>query len=69
MLAVSAVDQVNAQLININSLTEIVDFNRNRVASMEVTAGVSGVLAELPLDEGQWVQSGETLAGWCSRDV
>ena len=62
LLAASAIDQVNAQRININSLTEIVDFNRNRVASMEVTAGVSGVLAELPLDEGQWVQSGGTLA-------
>ncbi len=62
LLAVSAVDQVNAQLVNISSLTDIVDFNRDRVNSMEVTAGVSGVLAELPLDEGQWVQSGETLA-------
>ena len=62
LLTASAVDQVNAQRINIVSLTEIVDFNRNRVSSMEVTAGVSGVLAEMPLDEGQWVQSGETLA-------
>ena len=62
LLAASAIDQVNAARVNIISLTEIVDFNRTRVASMEVTAGVSGVLAELPLDEGQWVQSGETLA-------
>ncbi len=62
LLAASAVDQVNAQLVNIGSLSDIVEFNRDRVASMEVTAGVSGVLAELPLDEGQWVQSGETLA-------
>ena len=62
LLAASAIDQVTAQRLNINSLTDIVDFNRNRVNSMEVTAGVSGVLAELPLDEGQWVQSGETLA-------
>ena len=62
LLAASVVDQVNAQLVNISSLTDIVEFNRDRVASMEVTAGVSGVLAELPLDEGQWVQSGETLA-------
>ena len=62
LLVASSVDQVTAQLINISSLNDIVDFNRNRVASMEVTAGVSGVLAELPLDEGQWVQSGETLA-------
>ncbi len=62
LLEVSAIDQVEAQQINIESLDDIVDFNRNRVNSMEVTAGVSGVLAELPLDEGQWVQSGETLA-------
>ena len=62
LLEVSAVDQVNAALINISSLTDIVDFQRNRVESLEVTAGVSGVLAELPLDEGQWVQSGATLA-------
>ena len=62
MLAISAVDQVDAQLIQISSLSDILEFNRDRVASMEVTAGVSGVLAELPLDEGQWVQSGETLA-------
>jgi len=62
LLAASAVDQVAAALVNIKSLTDIVEFNRNRVNSMEVTAGVSGVLAELPLDEGQWVQSGATLA-------
>ena len=62
LLEASVDDQVNAQLIQISRLSDIVDFNRDRVASMEVTAGVSGVLAELPLDEGQWVQSGETLA-------
>ena len=62
LLAGSVVDQVNAQRINILSLNDIVDFQRNRVSSMEVTAGVSGVLAELPLEEGNWVQSGATLA-------
>ena len=55
-------DQIVAQGIQIDRLRDIVQFNRNRVASMEVTAGVPGVLAELPLDEGQWVQSGGTLA-------
>ena len=62
LLKASVDDQVNAQLIQISRLSDIVEFNRDRVASMEVTAGVSGVLAELPLDEGQWVQSGGTLA-------
>jgi len=62
LLEVSAVDQVNAALLNIESLTDIVDFQRTRVASMEVTAGNSGILAELPLEEGQWVSAGATLA-------
>ncbi len=62
LLAASAVDQVSAALVNIRSLTDIVEFQRDRVTSMEVTAGVSGVLAELPLEEGNWVQSGATLA-------
>jgi HlyD family secretion protein len=32
------------------------------LASLEVTAGVSGVLTELPVQEGEWVQAGGTLA-------
>ena len=55
-------DQLNAQQIQINRLTDIVKFNQDRVSSFQVTAGVGGVLAELPLEEGQWVQSGGTLA-------
>ena len=48
----SVEDQLDAQQIQINRLSDIVKFNQNRVASFEVTAGVSGVLAELPLEEG-----------------
>ena len=62
VLEASVDDQLDAQQIQINRLSDIVEFNRDRVASFQVTAGVSGVLAELPLDEGQWVQSGGTLA-------
>ena len=62
VLEASFDDQLNAQQIQINRLSDIVEFNRDRVASLEVTAGVSGVLAEMPLEEGQWVQSGGTLA-------
>ena len=62
VLEASVDDQLNAQQIQINRLSDIVEFNRDRVASLEVTAGVSGVLAEMPLEEGQWVQSGGTLA-------
>ena len=62
VLEASFDDQLNAQQIQINRLFDIVEFNRDRVASFQVTAGVSGVLAEMPLEEGQWVQSGGTLA-------
>lgn len=62
VLEASVDDQLGAQQVQINRLSDIVNFNQDRVASLDVTAGVSGVLAELPLDEGQWVQSGGMLA-------
>jgi multidrug efflux pump subunit AcrA (membrane-fusion protein) len=40
----------------------IVEFQRRRLASMQVRAGAPGVLQDLPLEEGQWVLSGQTLA-------
>lgn len=55
-------EQISAQETQIQRIRDIVESTRQRVASMEVSAGVSGVLAELPLQEGQWVQSGGTLA-------
>jgi len=36
--------------------------SHERLASMHVRAGTHGVLQDLPLEEGQWVQSGQTLA-------
>ena len=55
-------EQIRAQETQIERLEAIVVFNTDRVASMEVTAGVTGVLAELPVQEGEWVQSGGILA-------
>jgi HlyD family secretion protein len=40
----------------------VTNFQRSRVRSMVVKAGASGVLQELPLEVGQWAQSGATLA-------
>jgi len=62
VLEESVEDQLRAQRTQIERLRSIVEFNQARVESLEVRAGVRGVLAELPLDEGQWVQSGATLA-------
>lgn len=60
---VSSVDeQIAAQEAQIRRLRSIVNFNESRVASLHVTSSVGGMLAELPLDEGEWVQSGGMLA-------
>ena len=55
-------EQLDAQEEQIQRLRAIVRFNTDRLESLEVSAGVSGVLAELPVQEGEWVQAGGTLA-------
>lgn len=56
--------QVQAQEEQIQRLEEMVRFNRDRLESMQVTVPVGGVLAplEIPIQEGQWVQSGQQLS-------
>jgi HlyD family secretion protein len=62
VITASIEEQLEAQRTQIDRLRAIMDFNRERVESMEVTAGVRGVLAEMPLEEGQWALAGQTLA-------
>lgn len=54
--------QLAAQRSQVSRLRSIAVFKQNLVASMAVVAGVPGVLAELPLEEGQWVRPGDDLA-------
>lgn len=54
--------QIEAQRAQVTRLRSIAVFKQNLVESMEVMAGVSGVLAEMPLEEGQWVRPGDYLA-------
>ncbi|HET9947340.1 MAG TPA: HlyD family efflux transporter periplasmic adaptor subunit [Longimicrobiales bacterium] len=56
--------QLRAQEEQIARLEELVEFNEERLSSMQVTVPVGGVLAALdvPLQEGQWVQSGQNLS-------
>jgi multidrug resistance efflux pump len=54
--------QVATQESQVTRMQAIVAFQRERLASMRVRAGTSGVLQDLPLEEGQWVLSGQTLA-------
>ncbi|MEQ9400326.1 MAG: HlyD family efflux transporter periplasmic adaptor subunit [Longimicrobiales bacterium] len=57
-------DQLDAQQEQINRLEELVQFNQDRLNSMQVSVPVEGVLAplDIPLQEGQWVQSGQQLS-------
>jgi len=59
----SAEEQIQAQEDQVRRLEEQVQFNRTRLESLRVTASSAGVLAplETPLQEGQWVQSGQEL--------
>lgn len=54
--------QVAVQESQVERLQRIVDFQQDRLASMDVTAGEDGVLQELNFEPGQWVQPGATLA-------
>jgi HlyD family secretion protein len=54
--------QVSTQESQVGRMKAIVDFQRSRLASLKVPAGAAGVLQDLPLEEGQWVISGQTLA-------
>lgn len=60
----TAQDQLDAQQDQIDRLTETVAFSRDRLNSMQVRVSVAGVLAplDIPLQEGQWVQSGQQLS-------
>jgi HlyD family secretion protein len=59
----SAADsQIALQKAQVGRLLAVTDFQRGRVRSMVVKAGANGILQELPLEVGQWAQSGATLA-------
>jgi HlyD family secretion protein len=60
---VGAVDsQLALQKAQVGRLQAVTEFQRGRVRSMKVHAGANGILQELPLEVGQWAQSGATLA-------
>lgn len=54
--------QIALQQAQVGRLLAVTDFQRGRVRSMVVKAGADGILQELPLEVGQWAQSGATLA-------
>ena len=62
VIAGSVDSQIALQQGQVEKLRAIAQFQRGRVASMNVTAGAAGVLQDLSLEAGQWVQAGQQLA-------
>lgn len=54
--------QLAAQQSQVEMLRRLAAFNQQQIASMQVKSPQDGVLQELPVELGQWVQSGATLA-------
>lgn len=54
--------QLAVQEDQVVRLQRIVDFNKDRLSSMDVLAGADGVLQEINFEPGQWVTPGITLA-------
>lgn len=55
-------ERLAAQTAELARLKTIAAFRRDQVEALRVTAGVAGVLQELPLERGQWVSAGALLA-------
>ena len=54
--------QLALEQANVQKMRAVAQFQRDRVASMRVTAGEAGVLQQLDLELGQWVVPGQLLA-------
>lgn len=54
--------QIDAQAARVDKLAAVVKFRRDQLAALAVTAGTDGVLRDVPVELGQWVDSGATLA-------
>ena len=54
--------QLAGQQAQVEMLRRLATFNQGQIASMQVRSPGAGVLQELPVELGQWVNSGATLA-------
>ncbi|HEX8829633.1 MAG TPA: HlyD family efflux transporter periplasmic adaptor subunit [Longimicrobium sp.] len=54
--------QIAGQESQVAMLRRLAEFNQGQIASMQVRSPQDGVLQELPVELGQWVNSGATLA-------
>ena len=61
-LSKSVDEQLALQKEQVERLRAIAQYQRKRVGSMKVLAGADGVLQDMDLQPGQWVQAGTLLA-------
>jgi multidrug resistance efflux pump len=54
--------QIVAQQAEVERLQEIARFRHRQLASLEVHAGIHGIVQEVPLENGQWVAIGTVMA-------
>ena len=54
--------QISAQQSQLGILRTLIQFQQRQIDAMQVRAGSDGVLQELSVEPGQWVNSGTTLA-------
>jgi HlyD family secretion protein len=62
MLTQTLARQLVLEETNVQRMRAVAQFQRDRVTSMNVTAGEEGVLQQLDLELGQWVVPGQILA-------
>lgn len=62
VLSRGAKSRVDAQDATVRRLEAVVEFRRRQLERLQVRAGGSGVLQEMPLEVGQWVTPGTVLA-------
>jgi HlyD family secretion protein len=60
--------QLSLRRADASRLAAIARFERERVESMRIRAGAKGVVQELSLDPGQWIQSGQLVARVAAQD-
>lgn len=58
----SMVEQISGAENTVNSNRAVVQLRRDRIAGLNVTAGIDGQLQSLNLELGQWINSGTELA-------
>lgn len=62
LMEASMAEQVAGAENTVNSNKAVVQLRRDRIAGLNVTAGIDGQLQSLNLELGQWINSGQELA-------